>query len=49
MRPTPHKSDLSKGTRIHRKAAREVHNAGWAHFGFYPKHAFIRKDQNGEL
>ena len=28
-------------------AARELHNAGWAHFGFYPKHAFIRKDEDG--
>lgn len=30
-------------------AAREVHHAGWAHFGFYPKHAFIRQDENGDF
>ena len=28
-------------------ATRELHHAGWAHFGLYPKHAFIRKDENG--
>ncbi|MDQ8195145.1 lipopolysaccharide kinase InaA family protein [Coraliomargarita sp. SDUM461004] len=26
---------------------RALHQAGWAHFGFYPKHAFIRADSNG--
>lgn len=28
-------------------ATRELHHAGWAHFGLYPKHAFIRKNENG--
>lgn len=27
-------------------AAREIHLAGWAHFGFYPKHAFIAENAN---
>ena len=28
-------------------ATRELHHAGWAHFGLYPKHAFIRKNRYG--
>ena len=45
---TPHKSEpIRKALQSIASAAREVHNAGWAHFGFYPKHAFIRKDENG--
>lgn len=45
---TPHKSEpIRKALQSIASAAREVHNAGWAHFGFYPKHAFIRKDKNG--
>jgi hypothetical protein len=28
-------------------ATRELHQAGWAHFGFYPKHAFIKENQDG--
>ena len=44
----PHQSEpIRKALQSIASAAREVHNAGWAHFGFYPKHAFIRKDENG--
>ena len=28
-------------------ATRELHHAGWAHFGLYPKHTFIRKNRCG--
>jgi len=45
---TPHQSEpIRKALQSIASAARELHNAGWAHFGFHPKHAFIRKDENG--
>lgn len=43
------KEPILKALQSIASAAREIHNAGWAHFGFYPKHAFIRKDENGEF
>ena len=47
--PTPHQSAPTlKALKSIATAAREVHDTGWAHFGFYPKHAFIRKDENGD-
>ena len=44
---SPQTEPIQKALQSIANAAREVHNAGWAHFGFYPKHAFIRKDENG--